>query len=32
MSFATVLIYLLIKIQNIVQDYLEIKHGEYKDE
>ncbi len=32
MSMATVLIYMLIKIQNIVQDYLEIKNGEYKEE
>ncbi|CAG7914662.1 hypothetical protein SSCS72_02463 [Mammaliicoccus sciuri] len=32
MSIATVLIYILIKIQNIVQDYLEIKNGEYKEE
>lgn len=32
MIIATVLIYILIKIQNIVQDYLEIKNGEYKEE
>ncbi|MFT2141036.1 hypothetical protein [Mammaliicoccus sciuri] len=32
MSMATVSIYMLIKIQNIVQDYLEIKNGDSNDE
>ncbi|WP_269154466.1 MULTISPECIES: hypothetical protein [Mammaliicoccus] len=31
MSMSTVLIYILIKIQNLVQDYLEIKNGEYEE-